>query len=431
LQAVLVNQPSSGRVELALSGAFTFISTTPITGRQVFTYKAFDGEKYSNAVSVSLTPNIITPQTPLLAENDSYQITAGNTLTTDASTGLLSNDTYGDQVPRVEITRQPTSGSLSINADGSFRYSTTSDMGGTEIATYRIVLDDRQSNDAIVTFTINPRNLPPVVTDEGPIAVQAGQSLTFNVLENDSDPEGQTLYLTSLELDDPTAGSFGWNDRGDLTFTAHYLYTGIVNAQYLVSDGVNDVRGTAILDVIAPDAMTMTVRSGDALSLCDNFSSQNRSATLVSHIFREPTFGKLKGEDSCPVYYPENVDHEVKTDNIMLKVCGDTECRTVSISVEVVPGLQIFEGFSPNNDFLNETWQISGIEYYPENNVQVYNQTGDLVYEGRQYDNQSVVWDGYGNHGRYSGNKLSAGAYTYVIRLEEDYSRKGIVIIAR
>jgi gliding motility-associated-like protein len=93
--------------------------------------------------------------------------------------------------------------------------------------------------------------------------------------------------------------------------------------------------------------------------------------------------------------------------------------------------LRIFEGFSPNNDFLNETWRISGIEWYPDNMVRIYNQGGELVFESARYDNESIVWDGYGNYGRYTGSQLPEGSYTYVIKLDATTTRKGIVVIAR
>ena len=43
--------------------------------------------------------------------------------------------------------------------------------------------------------------------------------------------------------------------------------------------------------------------------------------------------------------------------------------------------LHIPNGFSPNNDGINDIWVIRGIEAYPKNKVRVYNRWNNRVYE--------------------------------------------------
>lgn len=69
---------------------------------------------------------------------------------------------------------------------------------------------------------------------------------------------------------------------------------------------------------------------------------------------------------------------------------------------------------SPNGDNLNEYWHISGIEL-PEfsiNELKVFNRWGQTIWEGRNYDNQNIVFEGEDNNGA----KIPDGTYFYELR---------------
>ncbi len=73
------------------------------------------------------------------------------------------------------------------------------------------------------------------------------------------------------------------------------------------------------------------------------------------------------------------------------------------------------EGFSPNGDGINETFNIKGIEDYPKNVFEIFNRWGDKVYNAQPYEN---TWDGKSTIGlRVGGNELPVGTYFYVLDL--------------
>ncbi|MEO9510874.1 MAG: BspA family leucine-rich repeat surface protein [Flavobacteriaceae bacterium] len=73
-------------------------------------------------------------------------------------------------------------------------------------------------------------------------------------------------------------------------------------------------------------------------------------------------------------------------------------------------------GFSPNGDGIGDTWVVDDIMEYPNNNVQVFNQWGSLVYQANGYVND---WNGMANQG--SGTqRLPAGPYLYIVNPNEE-----------
>jgi gliding motility-associated-like protein len=80
--------------------------------------------------------------------------------------------------------------------------------------------------------------------------------------------------------------------------------------------------------------------------------------------------------------------------------------------------------FSPNNDNINETWVIPGIDKYPLAKIVVFNKRGKTLFISEK--NYMNDWDGSAN-----GKKLPLDSYYYIIDLSayNQKSIKGIVSI--
>jgi gliding motility-associated-like protein len=78
------------------------------------------------------------------------------------------------------------------------------------------------------------------------------------------------------------------------------------------------------------------------------------------------------------------------------------------------------DAFSPNNDGVNDYFEILGIEFYEGNSIEIFNRWGNRVYRADNYgiETSPTFWDGKSNTGVRLGNEdLPGGTYFYVLDL--------------
>ncbi|NAY91066.1 T9SS type B sorting domain-containing protein [Muricauda sp. JGD-17] len=82
------------------------------------------------------------------------------------------------------------------------------------------------------------------------------------------------------------------------------------------------------------------------------------------------------------------------------------------------PNFEIFNGISPNEDGVNDFFEIRGIENYPDNQLQVFNRWGVLVFEAESYglDNRFFTGQSEGSATVAEERKLPTGTYFYTLR---------------
>ena len=88
---------------------------------------------------------------------------------------------------------------------------------------------------------------------------------------------------------------------------------------------------------------------------------------------------------------------------------------------------------SDNGDGINDTWSIGNIERYPDNEVNIVNRVGELVWSVNGYDGKDVFFAGSTNNTRKS-HDLPDGIYYYRIRIVDKglpYIFKGYVKVKR
>jgi gliding motility-associated-like protein len=114
-------------------------------------------------------------------------------------------------------------------------------------------------------------------------------------------------------------------------------------------------------------------------------------------------------------------------DYSVLAIDKTTNCTaTDNVKVNIIAGLYVPSGFTPNRDGKNDAWQIPGLAAYSNALVQVFNRYGEIIYQSKDYYNRP--WDG-----KYKGKDQPNGVFIYIIHLNDAEKRmlKGVVTIIR
>jgi uncharacterized repeat protein (TIGR01451 family) len=217
--------------------AGTFTNTTTIAG------SAVDSDTLDNASVAAVTVLNAVP----VAGDDSYTVDEDYSLAV-AIPGLLDNDSDANgDLMAAELGGNVATGTLALEADGSFVYTPTLDFNGPVTFTYRAGDGAALSGLATVTITVNPVNDPPSNTVPMTQATNKDTALVFStatsksVAIGDVDAAGNPLRITltaisgTLTLSGTNGLVFG---VGDGVADAAMTFTGTLTDANAALDGL-------------------------------------------------------------------------------------------------------------------------------------------------------------------------------------------------
>lgn len=219
-------------------------AAVPISGDDSFSYVVSDGHGGfdTGVITVTVTGGNNAP----VAANDNASASTSQII----SIPVLANDTDvdGDTLTVTGVTT-PNVGSASIAGGGTSISYTAPASTGTATFSYTVSDGNGGSDTATVTVAvIASNNAPNAVNDSA--SVTTANQVTISVLNNDTDPDGDALTITSVGT--PSRGSATIVNGGtQIRFAT--LFTGTYPFSYTISDG-NGGTDTA--------TVTVTVTSG-------------------------------------------------------------------------------------------------------------------------------------------------------------------------
>lgn len=105
-----------------------------------------------------------------------------------------------------------------------------------------------------------------------------------------------------------------------------------------------------------------------------------------------------------------------ETTTYYLEVTDASGCKdTANVIVTVLPGVSeliIPNLITPNGDGFNDNWYISQLEAFTNNELYIFNDMGQIIYQAQPYNND---W-----YGTFNGENLPDGTYFYLLRLNDD-----------
>jgi VCBS repeat-containing protein len=225
-----------------------------------FFYTVSDGHGGTGTAAVTITitgvndaPTDISLDNGSVAENQPPGTAVGSFSTTDPDTGDTFTYSLVDGEGGDDNVWFTTAGNQ-LQTTASFDYETNN--------SYSIRVRTTDSGalhyEEAFTITITNVNEPPVAENDTATTSQ-DTAVTIDVLNNDSDPDHDTLTVDSV-----TQGAHGSviNNGGDVTYTPDDDFNGTDSFNYTISDG-NGGTDTATVSVDIPEPTVETVRFPD------------------------------------------------------------------------------------------------------------------------------------------------------------------------
>jgi gliding motility-associated-like protein len=207
-----------------------------------------------------------------------------------------------------------------------------------------------------------------------------------------------------------------WNTN-DSTLTINGLSTGTYSVT--VTDSVGCVNAdTTFVGIAALILVDKTLTQPKCID-----SEDGAIEVIIGSGTLPYVYAWSNGQDSMIAVNLNAGVHTITVTDANNCVLVDT---TVLNALESCDSLMIYDVFSPNGDNFNDLWIIDGLTNYPNNELQIFNRWGSLVYEAKPYQNN---WDGRSKN----GNPLPSATYYYIFKLNDgsDQTYSGPIALIR
>ncbi|EKK02698.1 protein containing Planctomycete extracellular domain protein [Rhodopirellula baltica SH28] len=262
--------PSNGTVMVNPSGTVTYTPNGDYSGPDSFSYTVKDDAGLESApATVNIT---VTPMNDAPVGNVETYSTNEDIPLTIASPGVLANDTDVDGDPLTAVLVGATNGTVLLNSNGGFTFTPALNYNGPATFTYR-AMDSSSALSAPTVVTINVANVndAPVAVADGPIAVTEDTPITFGVIGNDTDADGNgTIDAATVTpgATTPNKGSVSINPTtGEITYTPNLNATGSDSFSYTVKDTSGAISNEATVTLNITGTPDEPVASDDAYSV--------------------------------------------------------------------------------------------------------------------------------------------------------------------
>ncbi|MDZ7898433.1 MAG: gliding motility-associated C-terminal domain-containing protein [Arcicella sp.] len=146
----------------------------------------------------------------------------------------------------------------------------------------------------------------------------------------------------------------------------------------------------------------LTIFRGDTVRLKSTITGSFTNNVSVQW---SPTNGLDNPAIGRPLASPNNTQIYVLSATAPLSGCKNQDTIVVIVKTKIV----IPQGFTPNDDSVNDAWILEGIEDYPDSEVSIFNRWGGEIFKTKNYPNNPF-------NGKNGNDFLPMGTYFYVIK---------------
>ena len=348
-----VSNPPNGSATI-LGNQIQYTPDANFNGGDSFTYTVSDGNGGTDTANVSVTVNsvndvpVANPDSGSTSEDTSVGINViANDSDADGDSLTVSGNTQGSNgsvvCAGVSCTYTP---AANFNGSDSFSYTASDGNGGTDSAT--------------VSVTVSAVNDPPTAVADS-ASTQEGQQVTISVLNNDSDPDGDSLTLQSVgSASNGTASKVG----NQVSYTPNGGFTGTDNFSYTASDGNGGTDTANVTVTVTPsnsppnavnDSTTVNEdSSGNSINVLSNDTDPDGD-TLSITTWTQGTRGSVSCAGSNCTYSTTSANYN-GSDSFTYTISdgnGGSDTATVNVTISPVndPPTASSDFGSTNEDF--------------------------------------------------------------------------------
>jgi hypothetical protein len=242
--AETITTANGGSVTINADGTFSYQGAADFNGSDSFDYTVTDGNGGTDIGTVSLTVGAVNDDPVAFddtASGDEDELITGT---------LLGNDTDvdGDILSAVaETITTANGGSVIINADGTFSYQGAANFNGSDSFDYTVTDGNGGTDIGTVSLNVGAVNDDPVAMDDD-FTGNEDEVITGNLLDNDSDVDGDTLSVDAQTLTTANGGSVTINADGTFSYQGAANFNGTDSFTYTARDssGASDVANVTI-----------------------------------------------------------------------------------------------------------------------------------------------------------------------------------------
>jgi len=280
------------------------------------------------------------------------------------------------------------------------------------------------------SYPISVQDANACLITDNPVTLIEPEAIVFSTNVTNLSCYGTADGSIEITIASGGIAPFEYSIDGGTTFQAGSnfadLSAGDYDAVVMGSDGCLSPGIT----VTVAEPLEIVILSGETTSTCLGESQGSVVVTAEGGTGDLTFILKLNGSEVATNSDGNFTGLDVGT--YAVDVFDDNDCGPVSSSpleVQQSPtyecAIDIYNAFSPNNDGINDRWNIYRIENYPNAVVKVYNNWGTIVFTSTA--GYPTPWDG-----TFNGKALPAGTYYYIIDLDNgEQPKSGTVNIIK
>jgi filamentous hemagglutinin family protein len=245
LSTALVTDTEHGVLTLNTDGTYTYQPDEGFVGTDSFTFSVADGQIDAEPVEGTVT---------FTTTNSAPEAASGDAQTTHMGVNLegtiqdFASDPDGDPLTTTIVT-ETKNGTLTLDEDGNYTYKPDDGFVGTDSFTFTASDGELDAEPVQLTATILVTNTQPTQNNDT-IETIRGNTVLIDVLNNDSDPDNDSLTVSSFTYEG--TGSLVLNEDNTFTYTPAKGFFGEESFTYTATDGqldAEEVKTTVAIEV--------------------------------------------------------------------------------------------------------------------------------------------------------------------------------------